>query len=137
MKYISGKSKTLLQQKYDIEHKFPFIKCNVRQNVLSCRGDFISTLTNNIYRVNIVKRVNKAPKVFILEPEIFKKHTYSDGSLCFYYYKNFKWNNNFWISDYHIPWTSAWIYFYEVWIITGEWYADEVLHDNTPKIFKE
>lgn len=22
-----------------------------------------------------------------------------------------------------VPWTSEWLYFYEIWLVTGEWYA--------------
>lgn len=133
-RFISSKGKTLFQQKLDIQKKFPYFNIKINNNKLTCTGVVISSLTKNEYEIRIEKLINKSPKVFIIKPDIIKKHVYSDGSLCFYSSKNFKWNNNLLISDYHIPWTSAWIYFYEAWIITGIWFADEVEHGDKPKI---
>jgi hypothetical protein len=137
MRYISGKGKSLLQQKLEIEKKFPIFICSVHKNKLICKGEIKSTLFAKDYIILIEKKEKKSPKVFILKPEIVKKHVYPDNSLCFYSYKNFKWSDNFYISDYHIPWTAAWIYFYEAWLITGIWFADEVEHGNKPKIYEK
>lgn len=124
---------TLYEQLQDIVRKFPFLKCRLKKNRLCCVGTFKSSLSGSEYEVKIIKQGNNPPRVKIIKPSIRKKHVYPDGSLCFYHYKNFKWDNNYLISDYHIPWTSAWIYFYEVWLITDEWVADEVSHENDPK----
>lgn len=134
MKYLSSKGISLFQQKFDIEKKFPIFKCHIHKNKLICKGVVKSTKLGIEYTVLIEKKENKSPKVFIINPKILKKHVFPDSSLCFYSTKNFRWNNNLLISDYHIPWTGAWIYFYEAWIITGIWFADEVKHGDKPKI---
>ena len=30
-------------------------------------------------------------------------------------------NYNYWIADTIIPWTQEWLYYYEIWLATGEW----------------
>ena len=40
-------------------------------------------------------------------------------SLCLFYGR--EWNSNKNISDTIIPWAIEWIYYYELWLITGNW----------------
>lgn len=64
----------------------------------------------------------------MIEPKIKKyrngvkvPHLYNDGSLCLFYPKNDEWNyKQLWLETL-IPWTSLWLFYYEIWIETGEW----------------
>ena len=42
-------------------------------------------------------------------------------NLCLYYPS--EWNSTMNISDTIIPWISEWLYYFEFWCITGEWYG--------------
>lgn len=48
-------------------------------------------------------------------------HLYPNGSLCLYYPDYNEWHANDSWADSIIPWTSLWLYFFELWIATGEW----------------
>ena len=40
------------------------------------------------------------------------------------------------ISSTIIPWTSEWLYYYEIWLINGDWLGgghDEYINDNNTK----
>jgi len=77
------------------------------------------------------------PKVKVLEPTLVEKppHYYHQlGCLCLYKPDNFNWTATKPISNYIIPWTSCWLYFYEVWKGNGIWLGPEASHGiNTEK----
>ncbi|MGH8092034.1 MAG: hypothetical protein ACREIF_00990 [Chthoniobacterales bacterium] len=33
------------------------------------------------------------------------------------------------LADTIVPWTSRWLYFYEIWLATGEWMGGGIPHD--------
>lgn len=43
--------------------------------------------------------------------------------LCLFYPKRKEWQKYMYIADTIVPWTAEWIYYYEIWRITGEWYG--------------
>ena len=50
-------------------------------------------------------------------------HVY-DGKkqkLCLYHPKKKEWNSTMLLSRTAIPWAVEWLYFYEIWLCTGEW----------------
>ena len=88
-----------------------------------------------VYTVSILYRGNADPQVRILSPKLVEnpKHFYKQsGTLCLYHPRDFKWKKYKLISKYIVPLTSAWIYFYEVWLEKDIWYGPEAEHE-TPK----
>ncbi len=66
--------------------------------------------------------------IFPLEPKIGRMidgkkvpHMYTDGSLCLFYPKYCEWNYSESWAETLIPWTSLWLFYYELWLQTGEW----------------
>lgn len=82
-----------------------------------------------IYKLKISAQIDSTiVNIFPIEPHIGREvngqaipHMYPDGSLCLYYpdYKEWKYSD-LW-ADTLIPWTSLWLYYYELWLQTGEW----------------
>ena len=79
-----------------------------------------------------VKPDGQQPEVIVLEPELNllaggKKipHTYPyDGKgarLCLWWPKNRDWVSSMKLADTFIPWTAEWLYYFELWLLTGEW----------------
>jgi len=80
------------------------------------------------YRVQVQHRESRRPKVLVLHPDLHSlttgarpPHVFPDDwSLCLYLGQEFD-------SRYHeyattiIPWISEWLFFFEHWLITGEW----------------
>ena len=89
-----------------------------------------------IYKILIRCSVESPPKVKIQNPKLEDnaKHLYSDKTLCLYHPANFKWKEkpNVIIKQI-IPWTAAWIYFYEYWLQTGKWIGPEFSHNSRLK----
>lgn len=87
------------------------------------------------YKVRVDYRGNHNPMVYVLSPELEddSPHVYpKERNLCLYHPDNYKWNKDKLIAKDIIPWTCAWIYFYEYWLRTGEWIGPEA-HHSSPK----
>lgn len=76
----------------------------------------------------IAQQGNKSVDIFVIEPRIGKyengekvPHLYSNGSLCLYYPKYQERNYSDSWADTLIPWTSLWLFYYEIWKDTGKW----------------
>lgn len=82
------------------------------------------------YRVRLECRLPKAPIVRILEPSLALEapHRYGDGSLCLYRPSDRSWDETRIIAKTIVPWTAEWLWLYECWQDTGEWYGDEAPH---------
>jgi len=86
--------------------------------------------SSQIYKIKIVDKGGAFPRVYVLKPKLVKgtPHLYSDGSLCLFYPKDFSWSKKSLIGETIVPWTALWLYFYELWLKTGNWYGESVEH---------
>jgi hypothetical protein len=46
---------------------------------------------------------------------------YDQERLCLYRPHRREWTPAMMIANTIIPWISEWLYFYELWLVTGEW----------------
>lgn len=96
--------------------------------------------SSKIYTLKIEYDMS-VPKVYLNNQGILKStedtipHNYytdykSDKNqivqLCLFYPKKNEWKKYMYIADTIIPWAIEWIYYYEIWRITGEWYGGGV-----------
>lgn len=97
-------------------------------------GTLQPTEISPVYKVKIELSRDKSPRITVLEPDIEPNiHQYSDRSLCLYYPKDpkeLKWTQESIIAKTIIPWTAAWLYFYEYWLETDKWFNEEAPHDD-------
>jgi hypothetical protein len=56
-------------------------------------------------------------------------HVFPDGAICIYDCRAGKdeWNPRMPLADI-VPWAELWLYYYETWLVTGEWYGKEAKH---------
>ena len=82
------------------------------------------------YRCKVKYERKVAPKVFILNPDLPKStnHMYKDRSLCLYKPSNWQWQNYMQFDQDLFPNICTWLYHYEVWLKTGNWYGEEAAH---------
>ena len=81
------------------------------------------------YEIKLVARKDsKVVDVFVVNPNIRSysnkqsiPHMYANGSLCLYYPKYNEWKYTDSWAETLIPWTSLWLFYYEIWVETGEW----------------
>lgn len=84
------------------------------------------------YSISILYRQNISPEVRILSPKLDKNppHYYKESqTLCLYHPKLFQWKKTRLVADEIMLWTAGWIYFYELWLQTGEWFGPNA-HDG-------
>lgn len=82
------------------------------------------------YRVVIEYRGGRSPRVKVLDPPIDKgaPHRYKGGYLCLFVYEDGSWNEDSIIAKTIVPWAAEWLYYYEIWLETGEWFGEEAPH---------
>jgi hypothetical protein len=77
------------------------------------------------YTVQITYEPSKRPNVEVITPKLMSlpgkriPHTFSDGTLCLHL--DHEWNSAKFVANTILPWTAFWLYFYEVWLLTGDW----------------
>ncbi|ACX76279.1 hypothetical protein Fisuc_2696 [Fibrobacter succinogenes subsp. succinogenes S85] len=51
------------------------------------------------------------------------EHVYDNQKqrLCLYHPKKRPWDRSMLLSETVIPWAIEWLYFYEIWLCTGQW----------------
>lgn len=98
-------------------------------NRLNWKGNLTPTPLSVTYLVSVDYSMKKRPDVRVLEPKLEKyngqkiPHLFHDGTLCLFRFKYKEWDYSYLISDTIIPWTLTWLYFYEVWLISGVWHG--------------
>jgi len=109
-------------------------------NLLVWKGNITPTPLSQTYEVKIVYRKNKHPKVTVLDPKLTipegqekLPHVHKDGTLCLYYHEYNEWNADSFIAKTIVPWASEWLYFYEIWLATGEWKGGGIEHNTSEK----
>ena len=112
---------------YDIQRSFPDFNCGMSNSGLTIIGQAKPTPLSRVYTIKIQLLKKGSPRVWITNPnlkEIEKRripHRYKDGSLCLYYPPNREWTRQRFLSETIVPWTLLWLYYYEIWKITGKW----------------
>jgi hypothetical protein len=79
------------------------------------------------YRIRITYYPNLVrPRVSVVEPVLVPRelnekipHTFRSGGICLHL--NEEWDPSMFIHQTIVPWTSLWLYYYEVWLSTGKW----------------
>ncbi|MGI8423715.1 MAG: hypothetical protein ACR2NO_06330 [Chloroflexota bacterium] len=91
-------------------------------------GRLRPTALSQTYVVRIAYQRWDTPRVYVLSPRLEQRpdgrlvpHRYSKSRPCLYLPSANEWDSDRYIADTIIPWTSLWLYFYEVWLATGDW----------------
>jgi hypothetical protein len=137
MNYIPGKKDTLLIEIAAMKSCYPGFRFYSHHREGYWLGKLQPSEYSDRYKVKITYRNGSPPQAFVIDPPLVKNspHIYSpDGSLCLYYPKEQPWRKNWLIAKIFVPWISEYLYFYECWLETGQWYADEILHSKTNAI---
>ncbi|MFC1497344.1 hypothetical protein ACFLS1_02580 [Verrucomicrobiota bacterium] len=140
-KFFKAKKLTIAQQAYSLRSLYPEALCNARREHLDWTGVLIPTPLSSSYVVNIVYMKGWHPKTFVREPKLDTisgkrlPHVYNhdEQRLCLYFSPDSKeWNSSMSIARTIVPWASEWLYFYELWLATGEWLGGGI-HIESPK----
>ena len=135
---IGNKKINLTLQAIHLKNLFPGSSACVKRNCLIWEGCLKPTPISQTYTIRLTYKFDDSPEVNVLKPELLipeekrLPHTYPGNRLCLYYPGSKDWQGNMLLSKTIIPWISEWLYFYELWLVTGEWYGGGV-HPRSKK----
>ncbi|MEL7599153.1 hypothetical protein SDC9_113949 [bioreactor metagenome] len=133
MGMIKNREIPLIVQANKLQSYFPDSKYSVRQNILVWKGYLQPTYLSPKYLIKVVYQREKHPNVYVIDPKPLVlaegksklEHVYDTDKqhLCIYYKRAKEWNETKFIADTIIPWTSEWLFHYEIWATTGIWHG--------------
>jgi hypothetical protein len=90
-------------------------------------GHLQPTPLSEQYRVRIRYTLGNYPETDVLSPALGRRsdelipYMYRQKTLCLFNPNKQEWNPAMRIGKTILPWTALWLFFYEVWLATGEW----------------
>jgi hypothetical protein len=120
-------------QNLHIKRLFPQFRSSIKNGLAVWRGPLQPRVTSPIYSVEIQYKLKTTPKVWVLSPPLSADavHLYGEKNLCLYWPKEWRWQADQLIAETIIPWTALWLYYYELWLDTGDWLGPSS-HDYYP-----
>ncbi len=117
------------QQRMRMKALFPSFKFERGERGIGIwKGSLQPTVWGDKYRVQISYSPKSSPSVEVLSPKLRSRpdgerppHLYSGERLCLYLPNSGEWTRQMFLADTIVPWTSLWLYYYEIWYVTGSW----------------
>lgn len=121
-----------------MKSKYPqFTSKLVSYNLIIIKGSLQPSPRSCTYEFILKYDLSGIPKIKIVSPKLVKNslnekipHLYKAGNLCLYRPKYNEFKVSDYLADTIIPWTSLWLYYYELWHATGEWLGGGEHLDN-------
>lgn len=125
------RDKTIAEQVSSMRCKYPhFTIAFTSHSSMKVTGILQPTSRSGAYEFVLKYNLADSPKTKIISPVLMKNergeeapHLYSNENLCLYHPKYREFNRTDFLCDTIIPWTSLWLYYYEVWHLTDEWHG--------------
>jgi len=101
-------------------------------------GNARPTPISENYRLQISYTLGHYPKTKVLGPSLRGRdgkpipHMYQQETLCLFNPNKREWNPRMRLDETILPLASLWLYFYEIWLATGEW-KGEGDHPQPPR----
>jgi len=110
-------------QDLHIRNRFPNFDVHHKRGKYIWIGGLQPCLSSPIYQVIIDYQSGKVPEVRVHWPALASNapHLYQRGTLCLYWPNEWRWHGDELIADTILPWTASWLYYYELWLDTGQW----------------
>lgn len=132
-KYFREPLLRLVDQKTDLELIYPESKANIKNGILTWIGKVKPGPFSKEYTIKVEYRIGKSPLTWLmneeLDPTTYMKIPHKYGvdlelgtvQLCLYKPGHKEWMKHYSIAKTIVPWAIEWLYYYEIWQITGEW----------------
>lgn len=124
---------TLPQQALALRSVYAGSTLRLGASNLVWRGRLQPSALSEQYLIEVSLEVGKNPAVNVIEPELrpdengLLPHIWEDGSLCLN--TAGQWTSKMLLVDTIVPWSSEWLFHYEVWKGTGIWLGDGVVEE--------
>jgi hypothetical protein len=119
---------------------WPQIASDIQYGVLTCRGTVRPSPLCRDYDIRVEYQIGSSPKTWVESPTLVPRvadepipHVYTIGGLrpCLYFPKGGEWRADKWLALTIMPWLLLWLFFYEIWLATGEWWGEGVDHSGS------
>ena len=129
-RFFGAKPLPLSKQCASMRENYPDFDVKWEKNEMICKGPIQPTSLSNVYTVEIRYKLAGVPYVRLIDPPLKKRkgsaeeipHVYSHNKcLCLYYPKRHEFESANALAMTIVPWISLWLYFYEMWHVTGVW----------------
>lgn len=128
MSYKNEKTLTLAEQFASLKALFPQFSTTLHASFLTVKGEIQPTARSEKYQFRLKYYLHQPPDIIIVHPKLtpnFKDekvpHVYPGMKLCLYKPGYREFTKGKYLSQTVIGWISAWLYYYEIWHIIGEW----------------
>jgi len=113
-----------------LQRKFPTFTFYGKGGTGVWQGTLKPLDTAPTYHLKIEYRIGKRPQIWVIKPSLRKgaPHVYPDGSLCLFWYREWEWSKDQDLSQTVVPWAAMWLYYYEIWLDTGDWIGPAAPH---------
>lgn len=118
---------------------FPHFHHEWRMGSVTWLGTVKPSSLSQEYRIRIVYKQGDWPKVWVVSPPLTGlgedtsiPHTYPGPRPCLFVPGSEDWRDDKYIPDTIVPWTSLWLYYYEIWHATGEWVGGGIHPEEKP-----
>lgn len=125
---VKIRDKNIIEQIVSIKRKYNDFILTFDHIGLKAVGEIQPTARSEKYTVEIKYQLKQPPRIQVLKPKLVINfngekipHVYPGNRLCLFQPKYREFTYSDLISETIIPWTSLWLYHYEVWHATGEW----------------
>ncbi|MFS8102099.1 hypothetical protein LFM09_33735 [Lentzea alba] len=116
------------RQAFALRALLPAANIVLRADSLTATFELQPTSASRRYRVRLNYRHGTAPDVAVLHPALALRdgatslpHTYPGDRLCLHLPG--QWRPTMLLADTIVPWTSEWLLYYEIWLVTGTWHG--------------
>lgn len=132
-KYFIEPKLKLVEQQNDLKMAFPESDVKIKNGMLTWWGKVKTGPFSIEYDLKIEYKMEKYPKIWLLNADVEEgkwdriPHHYNTDEkekiiqLCLFKPKYKEWKKQYYLSKTIIPWAIEWLYFYEIWKITGKW----------------
>lgn len=122
-----------MNQVEEMQTLYPDFRHTVaRDRTIRWKGYLQPTPESPRYEIQIDHKSGRAPVVRVTQPAIRPgaRHKYPDGSLCLYWPKDpeWRWSPDESLGQTIVPWAALWLYYYEAWLVVGEWLGPSAPH---------
>lgn len=121
----------LIDQQIALMQSYPDASCYIHHGTLTWEGAIRPTALSRFYRVTVTYKIAIRPLVSVTgdelpgldDPDFPHRFTIDrkkkSVNICLHLGHEF--DSSQLISECIIPWAAEWLYFYEIWLATGEW----------------
>lgn len=113
-------------QAFDLRNLLPNARSRIRRRTLTSVFELQPTQDTRRYTIKLYYRLGCRPEVHVLHPTLQVRddadhipHSFGANQLCLHL--DGEWRPTMSLADTIVPWTSEWLLYYELWLVTGTW----------------